>query len=154
MMARLRQPLNTIRRIQVVVPSRAQFEPGFYRWLERLSRIAENLECRIEYHGRKDTLDLISQYIQNRHPEVRAAYTEMEHWNELPQIASTIESDHLFVVVTARKGTESAHYIPRSVWRCRGDDLCTVAAHRGKECLGNIGSVVGKAIINKQKKGQ
>ena len=107
MMARLRQPLNTIRRIQVVVPSRAQFEPGFYRWLERLSRIAENLECRIEYHGRKDTLDLISQYIQNRHPEVRAAYTEMEHWNELPQIASTIESDHLFVVVTARKGTVS-----------------------------------------------
>ena len=107
MMARLRQPLNTIRRIQVVVPSRAQFEPGFYRWLERLSRIAENLECRIEYHGRKDTLDFISQYIQNRHPEVRAAYTEMEHWNELPQIASTIEKDHLFVVVTARKGTVS-----------------------------------------------
>ena len=30
-MARLRQPLNTLRRIQVAVPSRAQFEPGFYR---------------------------------------------------------------------------------------------------------------------------
>lgn len=36
-MARLAQPLNTIRRIQVAVPSRAEFEPGFYRWLERLS---------------------------------------------------------------------------------------------------------------------
>ena len=35
-MARLAQPLNTIRRIQVAVPSRAEFEPGFYRWLERL----------------------------------------------------------------------------------------------------------------------
>ena len=43
-MARLAQPLNTIRRIQVAVPSRAEFEPGFYRWLERLSRIAGNLE--------------------------------------------------------------------------------------------------------------
>lgn len=32
-MARLNQPLPTIRRIKVVVPSRAQFEPGFYRWL-------------------------------------------------------------------------------------------------------------------------
>ena len=30
-MARLTQPLTTIRRIQVAVPSRAQFEPGFYR---------------------------------------------------------------------------------------------------------------------------
>ena len=31
-MARIKQPLNTIRRIQVAVPSRAEFEPGFYRW--------------------------------------------------------------------------------------------------------------------------
>ncbi len=38
-MARLNQPLNTIRRIQVAVPSRAQYEPGFYRWLERLARV-------------------------------------------------------------------------------------------------------------------
>ena len=33
---RITQPLNTIRRIQVAVPSRAEFEPGFYRWLERI----------------------------------------------------------------------------------------------------------------------
>ncbi|MBO4673281.1 MAG: cation:proton antiporter, partial [Bacteroidaceae bacterium] len=51
MMARLRQPLSTIRRIQVAVPSRAQFEPGFYRWLERLARLADNLECRCQFHG-------------------------------------------------------------------------------------------------------
>jgi hypothetical protein len=31
----------------------------------------------------------------------------MRHWNELPQLASGISEDHLFVVVTARKGTIS-----------------------------------------------
>jgi hypothetical protein len=31
----------------------------------------------------------------------------MEHWNELPQLAADISEDHLFVVVTARKGTIS-----------------------------------------------
>ena len=31
----------------------------------------------------------------------------MEHWNELPQLASHIAEDHMFVVVTARKGTIS-----------------------------------------------
>jgi hypothetical protein len=31
----------------------------------------------------------------------------MEHWNELPKLASEIREDHLFVVVTARKGTIS-----------------------------------------------
>ena len=106
-MARLAQPLNTIRRIQVAVPSRAEFEPGFYRWLERLSRIAGNLECRVQFHGRPDTLSLIHEFINNRHPEVRADYRTMEHWNELPQLASTIAEDHLFVVVAARKGTVS-----------------------------------------------
>ena len=106
-MARLKQPLNTVRRIQVAVPSRAQFEPGFYRWLERLSRLAENLECRIIFHGRSDTIALLREYVQNRHQNVRAEYMSMPHWNELPQLASTIAEDHLFVVVTARKGTVS-----------------------------------------------
>ena len=31
----------------------------------------------------------------------------MEHWSELPMLASTISQDHMFVVVTARKGTVS-----------------------------------------------
>ena len=106
-MARLKQPLATIRMIQVAVPSRAQFEPGFYRWLERLARLAENLECKTRFHGREDTLVLIKEYIQNRHPHVRTEFHEMEHWNELPKLTGTIVDDHLFVVVTARKGTVS-----------------------------------------------
>ncbi len=106
-MARIRQPLNTIRRIQVAVPSRAEFEPGFYRWLERFARLAGNLDCRIEFHGREETLQLIAEYVKNRHHKVRATYVEMKHWNELPQLASAIADDHLFVVITARKGTVS-----------------------------------------------
>lgn len=106
-MARLHQPLNTLRRIQVAVPSRAQYEPGFYRWLERLSRMASNLECRITFHSRTDTLELIQQFVNNRHHDLRAEYEQMDHWNELPMLASTIGQDHMFVVVTARKGTVS-----------------------------------------------
>ena len=106
-MARLMQPLSTLRCIVVSVPSRAQFEPGFYRWLERLSRLASNLDCRISFHGRADTIALIQQYERNHHENVRAEYVDMEHWNELPTLASQIKDDHIFVVVTARKGTVS-----------------------------------------------
>ena len=106
-MARLNQPLNTIRRIQVAVPSRAQYEPGFYRWLERLARVVRNLECRIAFHARQDTLKLIDEYIQKHHASIRAEYFIMSHWNELPSLAATIAADHLFVVITARKGTVS-----------------------------------------------
>lgn len=101
------RPLNTIRRIQVAVPSRAEFEPGFYRWLERLVRVAENLECRIQFHAKRETLSLINQYVQNRHPNVRAEYTYMAHWIDMPKLSEGVEDDHLFVVITARKGTIS-----------------------------------------------
>ena len=107
MLTRFVQPMSTLRRIQVVVPSRAEFEPGFHRWLERLSRLAGQLDCRIQFHGRNESLVLIAEYINNRHPNVRAEYTSMAHWNELPQLAAGIAEDHLFVVVTARKGTIS-----------------------------------------------
>lgn len=120
-MARLAQPLNTIRRIQVAVPSRAEFEPGFYRWLERLSRIAGNLECRIQFYGRTETLSLVNEYIKNRHPQVRADYSNMDHWNELPKLANDVADDHLFVIVTARKGTVSyknaLEYLPDEIQR-------------------------------------
>ena len=101
------QPLNTLRRIQVAVPSRAEFEPGFQRWLERLSRFAGQLDCRIQFHGREESLVLIAEFINNRHPNVRAEYTPMGHWNELPQLAAAIQEDQMFIVVTARKGTIS-----------------------------------------------
>jgi hypothetical protein len=106
-LTRFVQPLNTLRRIQVAVPSRAEYEPGFHRWLERLCRFAGQLDCRIEFHGRQESTELIANYLHLRHPSVRAGYTLMEHWNELPQLASHIAEDHMFVVVTARKGTIS-----------------------------------------------
>ena len=107
LLMRFTQPLSTLRRIQVAVPSRAEFEPGFTRWLERLCRFAGQLDCRVQFHGREDSLTLIKQYINNQHPNVRAEYTQMSHWNELPNLASHIKNDNLLVVVTARKGTIS-----------------------------------------------
>ncbi len=106
-LTRFVQPMSTLRRIRVAVPSRAEFEPGFHRWLGRLSRLAGQLDCRIQFHGRKESLVLIAEYINNRYPSVRAEYTSMGHWNELPRLAAEISEDHLFVVVTARKGTIS-----------------------------------------------
>ncbi|MBR1395063.1 MAG: cation:proton antiporter [Prevotella sp.] len=107
MLVRFVQPLPTLRRIRVAVPSRAEFEPGFHRWLERLCRLAGELDCRIEFHGRGESLALIDEYISSRHHSVRAEFARMEHWNELPQLAAHIADDQLFVVVTARKGTIS-----------------------------------------------
>ena len=106
-LCRCNRPFNTLRRIVVAVPSRVEFEQGFYRWIERLSRLAENLGCRIVFHGRLESTSLINEYIRNQHPGVRAEYVLMEHWKEFPDLSQEISDDHILVVVTARQGTVS-----------------------------------------------
>lgn len=105
--ARCVQPLNTLRGLNVVVPSRAEFEPGFYRWMERVCRLAVGLECRITFHGRNTTLALINTFVTHKHNSARASYVNMEHWNEFKRIASEVSDDEMLVVITARQGTVS-----------------------------------------------
>ncbi len=104
---RLRQPLSTLRCIHVAVPSRAEFEAGFTRWLERLLRLSDNLDCRMVFHARNDCSELISDYIRHQHPSVRVAFQPMHHWNELPHLAEYVNDDHLMVFITSRKGNIS-----------------------------------------------
>ena len=105
--ARCTQPFSTLRAIRVAVPSRAEFEPGFYRWLERLSRLAQNIGCRIIFHGRVDSINLIDMYISHRHPGVRAEYVSMPKWKGLIALMEKTLPDEMLVIVTARQGTVS-----------------------------------------------
>lgn len=105
--ARCTQPFSTLRALRVAVPSRAEFEAGFYRWLERLCRLAGGIGCRIVFNGRSDTLGLIRQFIGNRHPHVRAEYVDMPKWQGLVKLAQNTDKDDMLVVVTARRGTVS-----------------------------------------------
>jgi hypothetical protein len=96
-----------LRAIRVAVPSRAEFEPGFYRWVERLARLAGGIGCRLVFNAREDTLALIRKYIGNKHRSVRAEYVEMANWSGLIHLAEATNADEMLVVVTARQGTVS-----------------------------------------------
>lgn len=115
-------PYNTLRKIHVAVPSRGEYEPGFYRWIERLARLASNLGCRILFHARPDTNALISDYVQSHHPDVRAEYLNMLEWKELLTLNKWVNNDHLVVIITARQGTVSYkpvfEHLPEEITRC------------------------------------
>ncbi len=104
---RCAQPFGTLRALRVAVPSRAEYEPGFYRWVERLCRVGMSIGCRIAFNGRDETLSLIKKYIRHHHPHARAEYVDMPHWSGLIKLAENTNDDEMLVVVTARQGTVS-----------------------------------------------
>lgn len=99
----LNRPVNTIRKVVVAVPKRAEYESGFYRWVERLARLTKEIRCRIEFHSTEETGRLIYNYISTYHKGVRADYKLMESIDELVERKDEIHADHLLVVVTARQ---------------------------------------------------
>lgn len=100
-------PVNVLRRIVVAVPPKAEYEAGFYKWVERLARIGKQLGCRVHFWGHPDTLQRIEGYLQNFHKEVRAEFSELEDWDDLLLLTGQVNYDHLLVVVSARKGSIS-----------------------------------------------
>jgi Kef-type K+ transport system membrane component KefB len=105
------QPVNTIRKIVVAVPERAEYEVGFYRWVCRLARLAGEIGCRIEFRTTESTGQMIHQYIQQNHKNIRADYKMMDTWREFLSLKDEVNPDHLFVVVTARQGGISYHHV-------------------------------------------
>ena len=100
-------PVNTLRRIVVAVPSKAEYESGFTKWIKRLCRMSSQLGCRIHFNANKTTLGYIKGYIDKHHKGVRVQYNELEDWDDLLLLTSQVNYDHLFIVISARRGTIS-----------------------------------------------
>ena len=100
-------PVNTMRRIMVAVPPKAEYESGFYKWVERLARIGGQLGCRVHFWAHPDTFQRISGYMNRFHGSVRVEFSPMDDWDDLLLISSKVAFDHLMVIVCARKGAIS-----------------------------------------------
>lgn len=120
-MVRCTMPINTIRRIHVAIPAKAQFEAGFYHWVERVARLAVGLGCRITYHGHRDTLRILQRYLQMYHADIRAEFIMTDGGNELKRLSREVREDHLLIVVLARRGSisyrPSFDHIPQQIKR-------------------------------------
>ena len=97
-------PPGTLRRVIVTIPPKAEYEVGFYKWLEHVCRMGEQLDCHLDFHAHADTLPYIRGYMQNKHPSLRAGYKPMEHWEDWLALRNETGKDTMLVVVTARPG--------------------------------------------------
>lgn len=97
-------PPGTIRRVLVAIPQKAEYEVGFYKWLEHICRIGEQLDCHLEFYAHVDTLPYIRGYMQQKHDQVRSEFHEMNLWTQLLSLQQETGLNSMLVIVSARPG--------------------------------------------------
>lgn len=107
MIARFLMPVNTLRRIVVTIPAKAEYEPGFLKWVEQICRLATALGGGVYFYANKDTNTVLQRWIQENYKQVTVFFEDMDGYEDLPEISSKVNSDHLLIIVAARQGTVS-----------------------------------------------
>ena len=102
-------PLNTMRRIHLLVPKRAEFERGFQHWLNRVAGLAEQLSCTVEAYATPPTIKAMEDYCAKHKLRIVLETHDYNTWNDLSPIVHRTRPDHLFIVVMARTATLSYH---------------------------------------------
>lgn len=97
-------PVNTLRRIIVAVPPKAEYETGFFKWIAHLCRMGAQLNCRVHFFATTKTLSLIDQVIKKKYSNTPTEFTELEEWEDLLMLTGYVHYDHLFTVITSRPG--------------------------------------------------
>ena len=107
MIARFLMPVNTLRRIVVTIPVKAEYEPGFLKWVEQICRLAMALGGGVYFYASKDTNTALQKWIWENYKQVTAFFEDTDGYEDLPEISSKVNSDHLLIIVAARQGTVS-----------------------------------------------
>lgn len=100
-------PLNTVSRIVVVVPAKAQFEGGFKHWVKSIGSLTREIGCRVIFCGDRQSNSAIRAILVNGKYGIRHEYREMNIDEDFVLLANRIHEDDLFVVVSARRSSVS-----------------------------------------------
>lgn len=93
--------------MHVAVPPRAEYEEGFVKWIEHLSRMAAQLSCKITFYGDEVTLSYIME-IASKYPAASLTSCEvLENWSDFERIKKNMAISHMAVIISARRGTIS-----------------------------------------------
>jgi Kef-type K+ transport system membrane component KefB/nucleotide-binding universal stress UspA family protein len=95
------QPLATIKRHVVVVPSRAEREPGFPFWLVKLWNIGRNTGAKLVFYATGQTLNTLRK-IHDKYP-IEAEFNEFDDWDDFLIISRDLKTDDNLFIVMSRK---------------------------------------------------
>ena len=121
LVCKLIQPLNTTGRLMIIVPTNAELERGFLRWIRAIKLLSTQLGAPIVFRARRRTLNKLKQAVNSSKPTVDAVYQQYTSMNEIASMKNELKKDDMVVVISARKKTVSYNsnldYVPRVLSR-------------------------------------
>jgi Kef-type K+ transport system membrane component KefB len=97
------QPINTIKRVVVAVPAKAEFEVGFVKWYDRVKNMSKQIGATVSFFAHPDTLNQIRVLAQRNKFGVETRFAELEDWDDFLMLTREVGENDLFVVVVSRK---------------------------------------------------
>jgi Kef-type K+ transport system membrane component KefB len=114
-------PLNTTNRIVVSIPENAECEAGFGTWLKTLEVLATRTSSLLLFSGFKKSISEIPAFFVTNPANLQIEYKVINSTHPITEMAQTVTSQDLFVVIAARRRTLSFnHYfdhMPRDLAR-------------------------------------
>ena len=95
-------PVNTLMRVVVVVPEKAEYETGFEAWVIRVATLASRIGCTVVFECPLAIKPLIRGVIHTENIDVNQEYREFSDWNDFALLANRLQDDDLLVVIAAR----------------------------------------------------
>lgn len=105
----LKSPLNTIKRLVVVVPPNAEREKGFRKWKRSLNHLAKNLGAQQLFYCAEDTRRTLKDLEASSQSQARQFQT-FDDWDDFLIISQELKPTDLLVIVNARSQTISHNH--------------------------------------------
>ncbi|MCH5232808.1 MAG: cation:proton antiporter [Muribaculaceae bacterium] len=100
-------PVDTLGRLMVLVPDKAEYETGFQAWVERVGNLASQLAAKVIFLAYPATASFIKNVIISEGYAIRHEYRDLTSWDDFILHSHDITSEDLFIVIGARKGSVS-----------------------------------------------
>lgn len=107
MIAKFLMPVNTLRRIIIAVPPKAEYEAGFQKWVGHFCRMASILGCRAHFFANGQTLGYLQQLVKSKYGLTMTDFSLLDDWGDLLLLTGQVNFDHLLVIISARRGSIS-----------------------------------------------
>lgn len=103
------QPINTINRLVVAVPRYAEKERDFITCFGLVRRLSGELGAKVVFYAHPDTQVALQAMCRRPGKYLRAAFRNMDGWEEVGIISQTIVENDMLVLLSSRKSTASYH---------------------------------------------